>query len=113
MQTILLVIGIIAGLAMAIAGQLFSGFYQGFQIIGLVFISGVLSLFGYRRPWLMALAVSFGMILFYILEYHDLYCILLLPFPLLGAYVGWAVNTALRWAHGLSGPRRPRATRYQ
>lgn len=62
----------------------------------LLLSSGLLALLGYRRPWLMALAVGIWIPLRSIYVFHDVRMLLVLLFPLVGAYVGWLIGLGIR-----------------
>lgn len=64
----------------------------------LLLSSGLLTLLGYRRPWLIALAVGLWIPLRAIVltPGHDFRMLIVLIFPLVGAYAGWAVRLGIR-----------------
>ena len=123
LQKILLVLGVLAGVFLAyvdalpkwddtgiLAGGLFlvsgllalAGYRRPWLLalaVGLwipLHVSGLLTLLGYRRPWLLALAIGLWIPLHDIYLTHDFRMLLVLIFPFAGAYLGWAVHLGLR-----------------
>ncbi len=94
-QCILLAAGGCAGLLLAYLDSLPTWDDAGIIAGSLVCISGLLTLLGYRRPWLLALAVGAWIPLRGIITSLDLSLLLLLIFPFLGAYAGALVRSAL------------------
>ncbi len=94
-QRVLLAAGACAGLFLAYLDSLPKWDDAGIIAAGLVFISGLLTLLGYRRPWLSALAVGAWIPLRGIIASLDFSLLLLLAFPFLGAYAGVLVRSAL------------------
>ena len=62
----------------------------------LLLVSGLLTLLGHRRPWLIALAVGLWIPLHDIYLTHDFKMLLVLLFPLAGAYAGGLVRLGIR-----------------
>jgi hypothetical protein len=96
MQTILLVIAVLAGWFAAYVDSRPSWDDTGVLAGGLLLVSGLLTLLGYRRPWLIALAVGVWIPLHDIYLSHDFRMLIVLLIPLVGAYGGWAVRLGLR-----------------
>jgi hypothetical protein len=96
MQKILLGLGVLAGLFLALLDALPGWDDTGVLAGGLLLSSGLLALLGYRRPWLLALAVGLWIPLHDIFLSHDMRMLLVLIFPVVGAYAGWAVHLFLR-----------------
>lgn len=94
LQRILLSAGAMAGILLAYVDSLPKWDDAGIIAGSLVLISGVFTLIGYRRPWLMALAVGVSIPLRGIIETHDLSLLVLLVFPFLGAYAGFLIRSA-------------------
>ena len=90
MQKILLTISLLAGLFFAYVDSLPNWDDTGILAGMLLLASGLLALLGYRRPWLLALAVGLWIPL------HDARIFVVLIIPFVGAYAGWAVHLALR-----------------
>jgi hypothetical protein len=62
---------------------------------GLLLAGGLLTLLGCRRPWLVGLVVGIWIPLHAIYLGHDFRMLLVLLFPLLGAYAGWLVRLGI------------------
>ena len=91
MQTILLAVAVLAGLFSAYVDSSPNWDDTGILAGGLLLISGLLTLLGHRKPWLIALAVGIWIPLHDIYLSHDPRMLLVLLFPLVGAYGGWLV----------------------
>jgi len=96
MQKVLLGIGLLAGLLLAYVDALPKWDDTGILVGGLLLASGLLTFLGYRRPWLLALAVGLWIPLHDIYLTHDFRMLLVLIFPFVGAYLGWALHLGLR-----------------
>jgi hypothetical protein len=96
MQNLLLTVALLAGLFSAYMDALPKWDDTGILAGGLLLVSGLLTLLGHRRPWLIALAVGLWIPLHDIYLSHDLSMLLVLLFPLIGAYAGWAVRLGIR-----------------
>ena len=96
MQNILLTVAVIAGLFSAYIDSLPTWDDTGILAGSLLLVSGLLTLLGQRRPWLIALAVGLWIPLHDIYLSHDLRMLLVLLFPFVGAYAGWAVRLGIR-----------------
>jgi hypothetical protein len=96
MQNILLSIAILAGLFFAYVDSRPTWDDTGILAGGLLLISGLLTLLGHRKPWLIALAVGLWIPLHGIYLSHDFRLLLVLIFPLVGAYGGWVVRLGIR-----------------
>jgi hypothetical protein len=96
MQTILLAVAVLAGLFSAYVDSRPTWDDTGILAGGLLLISGLLTLLGHRKPWLIALAVGIWIPLPDIYLSHDLRMLLVLLFPLVGAYGGWLVRLGIR-----------------
>jgi hypothetical protein len=94
-QLALLAIGAAGGILLAYIDSLPKWDDAGIIAGGLLLISGLLTLLGYRRPWLMALAAGLWVPLRGIAVTRDLSLLLLLVFPFLGAYAGFLVRSGL------------------
>jgi hypothetical protein len=96
MQNILLAAAVLAGLFSAYVDSRPTWDDTGILAGGLLIISGLLTLLGHRKPWLIALAVGIWIPLHDIYLSHDLRMLLVLLFPLVGAYGGWLVRLGIR-----------------
>lgn len=94
-QRMLLAAGLVAGLALAYVDSLPTWDDTGVLVGALLLISALLTLLGYRPPWLMALAIGLWTPLHGIFSAQDFRMIAVLFFPLVGAYLGWALRLAL------------------
>jgi hypothetical protein len=96
MQKILLVVGLVLGLFLAYLDSLPHWDDTGILVGGLLLGSGLLALLGYRRPWLLALAVGIWIPLHDIFLSHDPRMLLVLIFPFVGAYAGWGLHLGIQ-----------------
>ena len=96
MQTILLAVAVLMGLFSAYVDSRPTWDDTGILAGGLLLMSGLLTLLGHRKPWLIALAVGIWIPLHDIYRSHDLRMFLVLLFPLVGAYGGWLVRLGVR-----------------
>ncbi len=95
-QTILVAIAVLAGLFSAYVDSRPNWDDTGVLAGGLLLISGLLTLIGHRKPWLIALAVGIWIPLHDIYLSHDLRMLFVLLIPLVGAYGGWLVRLGIR-----------------
>ncbi len=103
MQKLLLVVAVLTGLFIAFVDSRPTWNDAGITVGAMLLSSGLLTLLGYRKPWLIALAVGVWMPLYetYLSQNFSLPGVFFLPlFVLLvcfiGAYAGWAVHLGLR-----------------
>lgn len=97
MQKVLLAIAVLSGLLLTYVDASPNWDDTGIIAGGLLLSAGLLTLLGQRRPWLVALAVGLWLPLRYIFFVsHDIRMLLVLLFPLFGAYAGWAARLAAR-----------------
>lgn len=96
MQTILLAVAVLAGLFSAWVDSRPTWDDTGILAGGLLLISGLLTLLGHRKPWLIALAVGIWIPLHDIYVTHDFRLLIILLIPLIGAYGGWLVRLGIR-----------------
>jgi len=96
MQKIYLVLAVASGLFIAYLDARPGWDATGILAGGLLLSAGLLTLLGARRPWLVALAVGIWLPLHDLYTTHDISMLLVLLFPLAGAYLGWAVRWGLR-----------------
>lgn len=96
MQNLLLTFAVIAGLFSAYVDSRPNWDDTGILAGGLLLVSGLLTLLGHRRPWLIALAVGIWIPLYEIFTTHDLMMLVILLIPLIGSYGGWLVRLGIR-----------------
>ncbi len=96
MQNLLLAAAVLAGLFSAYVDSRPNWDDTGVLAFGILIISGLLTLLGARRPWLIALAVGIWIPLHDILITQNYGSILALVFALVGAYGGWLVHLAIQ-----------------
>src|ERR1051325_1734930 len=96
MQSVLLAVALLAGLFSAYVDSRPTWDDTGILAGGLLLFSGLLTLLGYRKPWLIALAVGIWIPLHDIYLSHDFRLLLILLIPLIGAYSGWLVRLGIR-----------------
>ena len=94
---------IAAGLVVAFVDSRPTWDDTGITVATMLLSSGLLTLLGYRRPWLIALAIGLWMPLYetYLSRNFSLPGVILLPLFVLficfaGAYAGWAVRLGIR-----------------
>ncbi len=96
LQVLLLILGVLCGLFWAYLDARPGWDDTGLLAGGLFLSAAALCLVGYRLPWLMALAVGLWIPLHDISLSHDPRMLLVLLFPLIGAYAGWGVLRLVR-----------------
>ena len=96
MQSILLAVGVLAGLFSAWVDARPTWDDTGILVMGLFLVSGLLTLLGSRRPWLIGLVVGIWIPVHDIYLSHDPRMLVVLLIPLVGAYAGWAVRLGVR-----------------
>jgi hypothetical protein len=103
MQKVLLIIGILAGLLIAYVDSRPTWDDTGITAGSMLLVSGLLTLLGHRRPWLIALAVGLWTPLYetYLSRNFSFPGVVLLPVVIflicaVGAYAGWAARLAAR-----------------
>jgi hypothetical protein len=94
-QAMLLGSGVLAGILLAYIDSLPTWDDTGVLVGALVLVSGLLTLLGCRRPWLVALVVGIWIPLHAIYLGHDLRMLAVLLFPLIGAHAGWLVRLGI------------------
>jgi hypothetical protein len=109
MQKVLLVIAILTGLFIAYVDSRPTWDDTGITAGTMLLSSGLLTLLGYRRPWLIALAIGLWTPLYetYLSRNFSLPGVILLPLFILlitsvGAYAGWAVRLGVRKTFNLA-----------
>jgi hypothetical protein len=103
MQKILLVVAVLTGWCIAYIDSRPTWDDTGITVGAILLTSGLLTLLGYRRPWLIALAIGLWTPLYETYSSHSFSLsggVLLLLFVLLisltGAYAGWVVHLGIR-----------------
>jgi len=96
MQSLLLGIAVLAGLFSLYIDTRPTWDDTGILVGGLLLVSGLLTLLGHRRPWLIALAVGIWIPVFETFKTHDFMMLVVLLIPLIGAYGGWLVRLGIR-----------------
>ena len=96
MQNILLAVAVLAGLFSAYIDSRPTWDDTGLLVIGMIFVSGLLTLLGHRRPWLIALAIGIWIPARQIFLTHDFRLLVILLIPFIGAYGGWLVRLGYR-----------------
>ncbi len=96
MQKILLVLAVLSGLFLAYVDSRPHWDDTGILAGGLLLGAGLLTLLGYRRPWLIALAIGLWIPLHDIFLSNNFTLLAVLLFPLAGAYAGWAARLGIR-----------------
>lgn len=96
MQKLLLGLAVLGGLFIAYVDSRPTWDDTGVVAISILLVSGLIELLGYRRPWLVALAVGLWIPLRGILVTQNYGSLLALVFAFAGAYGGWLVRLAVR-----------------
>ncbi|MGE5375345.1 MAG: hypothetical protein ACM3XO_09835, partial [Bacteroidota bacterium] len=96
MQNLLLAAAVLAGLFSAYVDSRPTWDDTGILAFGILIVSGLITLLGYRRPWVIALAVGIWIPLHDILSTHNYGSLLALVFAFVGAYGGWLVHWGIR-----------------
>ncbi len=103
MQKIFLAVAVLMGLSIAFIDSRPTWDDTGITVGALLLGSGLLTLLGYRRPWLIALAIGLWMPLYEIFLSHQFSVSAGFPILLfvllvccIGAYAGWAVRLGIR-----------------
>jgi hypothetical protein len=95
-QKLLLVAAAIFGLLVAYVDSRPTWDDTGITVFALLIGSAIIGLLVEKRPWLVALAVGLWLPLWYILTTHNLSMLIVLAFPFIGVYVGWALHLGFR-----------------
>ena len=101
-QKILFVLAVLTGICIAFVDSRPTWDDTGITAGAMLLSSGLFTLLGYRRPWLIALAIGLWTPLYEIyLSPHFgvdviLFPLLVLLIPTIGAYAGWAVHLGIR-----------------
>ena len=95
MQKVLLIVAILSGLFLAYVDASPNWDDTGIIAGGLFISAGLVTLLGHPRPWLIAFAVGLWIPLRYIFLNQNISMVLVLLFPLVGAYAGWVVRLGI------------------
>jgi len=102
-QKILFAVAVLTGLFIAFVDSRPSWDDTGITAGAMLLSSGLLTLLGYRRPWLIALAIGLWTPLYetYVSQNFRFPGVILFPLfvlliPTIGAYAGWAVRLGIR-----------------
>jgi len=95
-QKLYLLAAVIFGLLVAYVDSRPTWDDTGITVFALLIGSGIIGLLVEKRPWLYALAVGLWLPLWYILTTHNLSMLIVLAFPFVGVYVGWALHLGFR-----------------
>jgi hypothetical protein len=98
MQKLLVALSLIVGLALAYVDSRPTWDDSGILAGAILLACGLLVMLGFRRPWLLALAVGGWIPLRGILLDRNFGSILALLIAFLGAYLGWALRLGFRRA---------------
>jgi hypothetical protein len=96
MQKILSVVALMAGLFFAYVDAQPTWDDTGILAGAILLTCGLISLIGFRHPWLLALLVGAWIPLRGIFITHNYGTVLALIFALVGAYLGWVVRLGIR-----------------
>ena len=103
MQKILFALALCTGFFIAYVDSRPTWDDTGITAGAMLLSSGLLTLLGYRRPWLIALAIGLWTPLYETYLSHNfrlpaaiLFPLFVLLFPTIGAYAGWAVRLGIR-----------------
>jgi hypothetical protein len=96
MNKVLLIVAVLCGLFLTYVDASPNWDDTGIIAGGLLVSAGLVTLLGHPRPWLIGLAVGLWIPLRYIFLNQNFSMLLVLLFPLVGAYAGWAVRLGIR-----------------
>ena len=89
MQKVLFGLAVISGIAIAFVDSRSGWDDTGITAFSLLLASGLLSLLGFKRPWLLALSVGIWLPLYEGILSRNPMILLVLFIPLIGSYAGW------------------------
>jgi nicotinamide riboside transporter PnuC len=98
MQKLLLTVALLSGLFVAYVDSRPTWDDAGITAVAIFLVSGLLTMLGYRRPWLLAIAVGVWIPLFEGGFTRNGASLLALVVAFLGAYAGWLLRTGFRKA---------------
>lgn len=95
-QSVLLLIALIGGVGLAYLDSRPTWDDTGIMVMGILLLSGLVCLLGFRRPWLAALCIGAWIPLHGIIFTHNYGSLLALGISFIGAYTGWGLHTLIR-----------------
>lgn len=95
MQKVLIGIAAMAGLFSLYVDTRPTWDDTGVLVFGILLVSGLLAMIGYRRPWLLALAVGAWIPLHGIFFAHNFASLTALIIAFIGAYAGWLLRSGV------------------
>jgi hypothetical protein len=95
MQKILLAIAVVSGWFITYVDSRPTWDDTGITASIILLVCGVIALIGYRRPWLLALAVGAWIPLYGLFVTHNYASILALLIAFVGAYAGWGFRSGV------------------
>lgn len=95
MQKLLLVIAALSGLFITYVDTRPTWDDAGITAGVILLVCGLIAVLGYRRPWLLALAVGMWIPLYGMFVTHNFGSVLALIIAFFGAYAGWFVRTGI------------------
>lgn len=105
MQKLLLILGLLVGILIAYVDSRPTWDDTGITVGSMLLSSGLFTLLGYRKPWLMALVIGSWTPVYetfvsrnFALPGVVLFPVVVLSICLVGAYSGWAVHQGIRRA---------------
>jgi hypothetical protein len=96
MQKGLLAIALASGLLIAYVDSRPTWDDTGITVFALLVTSAIIGLLVQRRPWLYALAVGLWIPLWGIIHAQNASMLLVLLFPFVGVYAGWALRLVVQ-----------------
>ena len=95
MQNVLLILAAVSGLLITYVDSRPTWDDTGITAGVILLLCGLLALIGFKRPWLLALAVGAWIPLYGLLVTHNFGSILALIIAFVGAYAGWAFRAGI------------------
>ncbi len=96
MQKALFVVAVVAGLLIAYVDSRPTWDDTGITVAGLVLTAAIVGFFVQRQPWFFGLAIGIWIPIVPIYKTGDFKLLVVLLFPMIGVYAGWAVRKAVR-----------------
>jgi hypothetical protein len=95
-QSVLLLIALLGGLGCAYIDAQPIWDDTGILVFAILFLSGLVCLLGFQRPWRAAICVGVWIPLYAIIFTHNYGSLLALGIAFIGAYAGWGLHTLIR-----------------